>query len=651
MAGLLALCVLLPAWGAEAPLLGWETLARPDRMAEFRPALEVGCVSSYDRTGGNDDGFSGRHSFVRKDDGGLVIADLEGPGVIYRIWTPTPTDDWMEFTFDGEATPRIRVRFRDLFLGGAEPFVKPFVGHGVGGFFSYVPLSYAKSCKIVVRAERVQFYQINYARYGADAGIRSWNATPDAATVAAMARARELFAGSGQQPAGFTAPPGSKVETVRRRVSVAGGESAVLFERQEPGRIVGLRLTPGDALAGGARDLTLRMAFDGAAPSVVCPAGDFFGFAWGTPAMASLLVGANSREAWCHFPMPFDRSVKIEIESGKAAGVTIDLEVGVAVANVPPRADEGRFGAAWRRENPTQIGRPFTFVESTGRGHLVGFALQSQGFESGKTLFFEGDDVTRLDGRLAVHGTGSEDFFNGGWYDVPDRWEKPLNFPLSGCLGYQKHLGRTGGYRLLLGDAYSHRESVSQTIEHAGTGNDIPTDYIGVTWFYAENPPAATLAAPADRAVVDLTEVIFPAWWQIPIRAFPFEGTTLTRKLTKVGTEDVRYLSVRGGAPDWVGPPYLYVTCHVPVAGRYEIAIEALRGPEQGVLQLFRDEVPAGEPVDLFSDALAKSGRVKLGTQELQAGDNPVMFKLVGKHGQATATGLDLIQIICTRVP
>src|SRR2546430_10060082 len=26
---------------------------------------------------------------------GLVIADLQGPGAIYRIWTPTPTDDPM----------------------------------------------------------------------------------------------------------------------------------------------------------------------------------------------------------------------------------------------------------------------------------------------------------------------------------------------------------------------------------------------------------------------------------------------------------------------------------------------------------------------------------------------------------------------------
>jgi hypothetical protein len=87
------------------------------------------------------------------------------------------------------------------------------------------------------------------------------------------------------------------------------------------------------------------------------------------------------------------------------------------------------------------------------------------------------------------------------------------------------------------------------------------------------------------------------------------------------------------------------------VAGRYTVSITALRGPEQGQVQLFQDEVPVGEPVDLYSEALAKSDRLKLGMQTFQAGDNPVMLKLVGKNAQAGATGLDLIEVICTRVP
>ncbi len=633
------------------PLLGWEALSRLDRLAEYKPAIEVGCVSSHDRTGGNDDGFSGKYSFVRKEGDALVIADLEGPGVIYRVWTPTPTDDWMEFYFDGEAEPRVRVRFRDLFLGRIEPFVKPLVGYGVGGFFSYVPMAFERSCKVLIRAERVQFYQINYARYDAAAGLKTFDPSTALASPEAAA-ARTLWAASGQDLSRHAAPPGAKVDITRKRASVAPGKSATLFESRKGGRIVGLRLTPIPALAGKARDVLLRITFDGGAPSVLCPVGDFFGYAWGEPAMQSLLVGNTAAEAYCYYPMPFDRSAKVELVSERADGVTLDVEAEVAFAAVPRRADEGRFAAVWRRENPTTIGKPFTFIEAKGRGHLAGFVLQSQGFESGKTLFFEGDDQTTLDGRLAVQGTGSEDFLNGGWYDVPDRWEKRLSFPLSGCLGYQKHLGRTGGYRLLLGDAYSFRASALQTIEHSGAGNDILTDYVGVTFLYADRPPAAPLTPlpAAERRVTDLREVIFPAWWQIPIRAFPFQDTTLTRQAVKIGAEEVRFLSMRGGPADWVGVPYLFLTCHVPAAGRYQVAIEAVRGPEQGCVQLFENEVPAGEAVDLYAETPAKSGRVTLGELSLAEGDNPVMLKLVRKNHQARAVGLDLIAVICTRV-
>ena len=107
-------------------------LHRLDRLPVLRDYAKIGAVTSYDRTGGNDDGFSGKDSFVRKDPEGLVLADLQGPGVITRIWTPTPTDDVLEFLFDGEPQARLQVGFRDLFLGHHPGFPQPLVGFGAG---------------------------------------------------------------------------------------------------------------------------------------------------------------------------------------------------------------------------------------------------------------------------------------------------------------------------------------------------------------------------------------------------------------------------------------------------------------------------------------------------------------------------------------
>ncbi|MCW5554166.1 MAG: DUF2961 domain-containing protein [Verrucomicrobiae bacterium] len=634
-----------------AASLGLEELYRLDRLPAFKSSTRIGAVTSYDRTGGNDDGFSGRYSFVRKDEDGIVLADLKGPGVIYRIWTPTPTDDVMEFLFDGEMKPRIEVRFRDLFLGEHPAFPRPLVGFGAGGYYCYVPMAFEKSCVVRLRAPKVQFYQINYALYDATAGVTTFLPKLSPADLSAYETILGLFSRSGSDLSQFTAPPGAKVNVTQAAVKVEAHSTKPLFKADKGGRIVGLRISPTDALTSKARDLLLKISFDGDQPAVLCPLGDFFGYAWGQPAMQSLLVGTTGDINYCYLPMPFDRSASIEIVSERATPVELRAEV--LHAAVPRKANEGKCYAVWRRENPTQLGKPYTFVETEGRGHLVGVVLQSQGFESGKTLFFEGDDQTMIDGELVIHGTGSEDFFNGGWYDIPDRWEKRISFPLSGCLGYAKHLGRTGGYRFFLGDAYPFRRGLRQTIEHAGEQNNILTDYCSVTYLYSEHRPTAELSVPPlrDRAVNDLHEVIFPAGWQTPIYAWSFERASLTRKKMRLANEEIRYLSLTAEGNDWFGPHFFSPVCDLPVAGRYAIYLEVIKGPAQAKVQLFQYENPVAAPVDLYAEQPERSGRLLLGRLDLPAGPNNLMFKLVGRNEQSAGLGFDLITVICVREP
>src|SRR5437764_45440 len=105
LATVLLLSVIPAATAApgDRPALGIAELTRLDQLPRLKQSVKVASFSSYDRTGGNDDGFSGKYSFIRKEGDGLVVAEMKGPGVIYRIWTPTPTDDPLEFYFDGEA--------------------------------------------------------------------------------------------------------------------------------------------------------------------------------------------------------------------------------------------------------------------------------------------------------------------------------------------------------------------------------------------------------------------------------------------------------------------------------------------------------------------------------------------------------------------
>lgn len=634
-----------------APTPGLGSLHRIDRLPVFRSSVKIASQSSYDRTGGNDDGFSGNYSFVRKEPGGLVLLDVAGPGIIHRIWTPTPTNDIIEFYFDGEEKPRLSLPFHNLFNGKHEAFVRPLVGSGAGGFYSYIPLPYKKSCKIVIKADRMQFYQINYSTYGAEQPIETFSLPRSDAQQRDLNKACQLLALAGKDISEYTATNPSKRVVHKQKLTLKPGETTTLFDTNEPGRIVGIRLSPASALTGKDRGIVLRAYWDGdEQPAINAPAGDFFGYAWGQPATRSLLVGTVDGVDYSYFPMPYDKSAKLELVSERTDGEPVDITAEIITEPTPRTADEGRFYALWRRENPTTKGKPFTFIDTQGRGHIVGCFQQSQ--DVGNTYFFEGDDQTTIDGELVIHGTGAEDFYNGGWYDVPDRWEARRSFPLSGCLGYQKQLGRSGGYRLMLGDAYAFNESILQTIEHAPTGNETPNDYVGLTFLYSAQRPTCSFDLPplAERRVVDPQRLSFSPWWNEPIHAWSFQNARLVRLDEKLKGDGTRLLSLQGEGGDAFGLHFISFSCNIPAAGDYRVSLVAAEGPEQGSVQLFRDESAIGPPTDFHAKERQLSEARPLGELHLEEGTNNLLIKLVAKPEGTNVYRADFRELILERV-
>ena len=639
---------------AQNPV-GLAQLHRLDLMPAFKQTVSIGAVTSWDRSGGNDDGFSGKYSFVRKEADNLVLADLAGPGCIYRIHTPTPTDDLLEFYFDGATTPGISTTFKKLYSGTVAPFVKPLVDYAGGGYYCYVPIPYKKSCKIVLHAKTFQFYDLNFATYGANAEVTTFDQKSVAADTINLDRANAVFnMFNPVELTQFNVPSGTILSKRSFEATLKGGETKTLAEFKKGGRIAALKLGPAEAFAGKNRDVMLRITWDGdKKPSVLCPVGDFFGYGWGKPAMGARLVGTKDGTNYCYLPMPFDRSAKIELISLKSAGSSISVRGEVVVGNTPKTKNEGKFYAVWHRENPTTAGKPFTFFASKGRGHVVGLALQSQGMESGNTGFFEGDDVTMIDGDMSVHGTGSEDFFNGGWYDVPDRWDAPVARALSGCMDYKKHLARTGAYRFFIGDAYSYRKSILQTIEHGPEGNALVTDYCSVTYLYSEERPTVDFRIPslAERQVIDPTNITFTAHWAVPINSFSFANATLSRKDVTVPAGQTRSLSLRAsGGGDFFGPAFLSLVFDLPGSGKYNVYADVIKGPEEAKVQLCQSEAGLGDIIDLYADKVDVGSQIYLGEIIANEGNNRLMFKLMGRNALAKAWGLDLINVTFVRI-
>lgn len=460
-------------------------LYRPGLLPRYRSGSEVGMASSYDRSGGNDDGFSGRHSYIRKEgERRLVLAELDGPGVVHRIWTPTPTDDPVAFYFDGEAIPRLRLRFSDLFSGKVFPFVRPIVGNEAGGYYSYVPIPFARSLKIVFEGERIQFHQIQYRRLPPGERVESfrtrWTAQQRAALDAAV---RAWQAGR------FPPPAGARL--VETPFVLEPGQDVELFRAARGGRVLAIELEPAGILGGRYRDLLLRAEWDGQ-PGIHAPAADLFGFAYGRPAMRGLLLGVRDDVAYSSLPMPYDARASIHLAYARREGAGQPVVRGRArvwYSDVPrDRAREGRLYVTWRREVDPPRGKPYLLLDAPGPGHHVGTMLLAQGRKPGMTLFFEGDDVATIDGEVRLHGTGSEDAFNGGWYAMADRWDRGVSLPLHGALDYSLPMARTGGYRFQTADSSAFERSFRLTFEHGPEGNAEPVDYTSLAFHYGEHP-------------------------------------------------------------------------------------------------------------------------------------------------------------------
>jgi hypothetical protein len=198
--------------------------------------------------------------------------------------------------------------------------------------------------------------------------------------------------------------------------------------------------------------------------------------------------------------------------------------------------------------------------------------LQSQGWQPGNTGFFEGDDVVEIDGRLAVHGTGTEDMFNGGWYGLPARWNGRGSLPFSGSLDYSRQTSRTGGYRWLIGDAYRFDRSLKFTVEHGPEGNADDVDYAGTVFYYLDRPGGERMPE-QHRAVEKQTA--------FRLGTFPLAGldtlidATLTPAFKKLPTGDVSVMTFarrRGAAEqrfhDEFGPPLLSLRVEAPQSGK-----------------------------------------------------------------------------------
>lgn len=511
-----------------------------------RPVYREGSVesqvSSWDTTGGNDDGFSGKYSFVRRNkDSSLVLFDIKGAGAINRIWAGTVTIDTLDFFINDTLHPSFSIKHEDLFSGKVFPFVAPLCGTELGGYYCYFPILFHTGCRTIARAKKMQFHQIQYRQYPKGFRVQSFTMNLSKDEKKSLSSIATCWNKENRCIPNFICEGRNDLLTATANIEIKPGEKNSLFILKEGGRILGTEFYLAGPHTAFNKNIDLQIHWDDDKnPAVGCPLAGFFGYAFGVPPMKGLLLGFQKNIRYCYFPMPFDRKAAIQLMYGNSEHLLPVLAVKAKIYYTKIKRDsarEGRFYTSWKSNTLYKENGPHVFLNTSGKGHYVGTILQARAIYSGMTYFFEGDDSTATDGIFKIHGTGSEDYFNGSWYAFSDRWGTKMNLPLHGCLDYSLVFCRTGGYRFYLSDKIPFEKNIFHSIEHGPVYNKIPVSYTSLALYYGNTAPSQ-FTKPAR----DLTDVAFldtllaypqlanlTIWGDIVVKslwAYPTDGTS-----------------------------------------------------------------------------------------------------------------------------
>jgi hypothetical protein len=512
-------------------------------LMSFHPGWITRTVTSHDQWGGNGDGSG--DGIARETRDGAEYHTLfhgKGEGRINRLWMTVPDDriaaDWLELWIEVDGQTVFRGKPLDFFEGRG-PWQAPLVlGYQAssGGYLSYVPFSYTREARILLKGDP-HYFQVTYREGpGSSAG-------PDAADVT-------KFLSETWNDAVKTVPG-----------TVVAGRPLVLA--RGPFSVERLTLD-----APHPEHLFVRI---GTQPRV--PAGFFFGLAtdfapdkdngdgWATFTSALNSVDASLHRLATRLPIPLQagESLVLETDSTTPVAVATEAKLGAVVAGVHLRAQ-------FREQDGPGIETTMPFYVSTEPTQFVSLVERISKGAAGSREYLEGDEMVRTDGLDYPFelGTGTEDYFNGGWYFLG-----PHGNPLSGQPRFIVHDPEDGWsharfehslYRHHLLDPVVGREGVRFGFEAGDTGAFTPVHYTTLAFAYgfdnlrrvstqAVEPPAGsrvvTSALDAERNQAAKSFAVSDSAWSVKLTcpATPVNGLFLSRTYdAAVGDQDATAL-------------------------------------------------------------------------------------------------------------
>jgi len=670
-ASLLASLVFSFALCAQAQTISYSYTDLVERLTNLQhlatiPAPEDRCAqwSSYDRASYYDAGTGQYMNWSANGDGSgiirtegnqVVLAEMQGPGCIWRMWSATPGAGHVRIYLDGTNSPTIDLPFSSYFDRSSPPFTFPALVHttAANGWNNYVPIPYQTSCKITADSNWGAYYHFTYETFPTNTQVPTFTGSLSAAESAALENVNQFLLNCGSDPAGVR--PGEIVLT--NVVTARGSSTQLVAQVAGPRAITAIRvqteLPPSPADYDALRELALQINWDGDTnPAVWVPLGDFFGTAPGTNAYASLPLGCGADGSWyCYWYMPFATDAQVRLINDG----TNEHQVRFEITHAPltkPIEQLARFHAKWHRDFllPTEPGRSidWTMLKTTGTGRYVGVMLHVWNPRGG--WWGEGDEKFFVDGEKfpSTFGTGSEDYFGYAW-SSPVLFRHAYHNQTHNDGGSKGHVSVN---RWQLGESVPFQQSFEGCIEKY-FGNSRPTLYAATAyWYLAPDGVDPYPPVPLSGRVGYWTPLVN---YRVP---GAIEGETMQVLALSAGTAQRQDMS---GFTDgqwsndaqlwWTGAhpdDVLDLALEVTNAGTYKLSARLTEARDYAIVQLFLDGEALGSPIDLYNPSVVPTSELDLGTHALTAGQHTFRVQIVGANPSAVLSymfGLDYVKL------
>jgi hypothetical protein len=362
--------------------------------------------------------------------GYLIAQDDAGPGVVSRMYftagplappsTATFADEVLRVYVDDQLQPIYEGKLAS-WRSGDGSFRAPLTRYTSGAFVSYAPISYEKRLRVLLddlRPDSMYYYQIGAHRRVRPAETRD--------TLAFLAD------NAGQVPGGAL----QRMRYVDQAFMVAAGQGVDVAIVEGAGTLQLSSFSYASADESAGRDVHLQLYWNGSMhPSLDLPLETLFAGRQKLRALRTLPMlvelGGGRATLTITLPMPFRRGARVRLQNLGSA--PHEVQARVEGTNQVPAGTFGELRATWMEEHgPFTPLRRFRATSFRGRGKFIGLMMfiDGRGKADGRTphpvSFLEGDATTIVDGR-SFQGTGTEDYFNAGFYFQDGQYDSPFS--------------------------------------------------------------------------------------------------------------------------------------------------------------------------------------------------------------------------------